>query len=76
MPGFRSTFPLRAGNQAGGHLGQSTQVAPDLGERGEMDDEPHNRDLRTASCKELLEVYRASIIASAILELITCTDFC
>lgn len=76
VPGSRSTFLLRVGNRAGGHLVQRTQVAPDLGDGGEVADEPPNRDLRTASCKELLEVYHPSIIASAILELIMCTDFC
>lgn len=45
IPDSHSTFPLCVGNRAGGHLVQSTQVTPDLGDGGETDDEPHKRDL-------------------------------
>lgn len=75
VPHSHSTFSLRVGNRAGGHQGQSTQVAPDLGDRGELGDEPHNRDLRTTSHKGPLEGCRASVSPSDIAEFMMCTDF-
>lgn len=40
-----------------GGCGYLVLWAPDFGDDGERGDEPYNMHLRTATCKELLEVY-------------------